>query len=173
MASLVSLILLWASFIHGDVPAVLWGRTATHKQCQGLDPSSPPAAPMWAGHPHTPPASESSGQSASGETSPSSGRPPGSHLPAQPCFPGVGLLVRVFRGPLPRSRILLPHRETPRQTWCFPSAAMALEPSLSPTCRCWLSGVHGGTWPPCPGAKTLLHGLWQGPPQRTCLPAGP
>ena len=108
----------------------------------------PPGQPV----PTLSPASETSSLPPHREkTSPSSCRPPGSHSPAQPCCPGVGLLMWAIRCPLPRSRILLPHRETHRRTWCFPSAARGAglfsQPHLS------VPAPHGPRWDLSPSAE--------------------
>lgn len=132
-----------------------------------LNLPSPSAAPTRPARPTLSPASETSSQPPHLEkTSPSSCRPPGSHSPAQPCFPGVGLLMWAIRCPLPRSRILLPHRETHRRAW----SGIFSQPHLSVPApqRSMLGFV-----PICRGGETLPLGLWRVPPEQKCLPCSP
>ena len=137
---------LCASFVLGDVPAVLWGCTAAHEQCQGPGPSlafgcTHPASPS----PHSPlPLRPAALPPSSRRPAPPPAGRQGPTPPRSPVGRGGGLAMWAIRCPLPRSRILLPHRETHRRTWCFPSAARGAgifsQPHLS------VPAPHGPRW---------------------------
>ena len=157
---------LCASFVLGDVPAVLWGCTAAHEQCQGPGPSlafgcTHPASPS----PHSPlPLRPAAFPPISRRPAP----PPAGLQGPTPQLSPVALGWGCSCGPSD----VLSHAagfycRTEKHTGgpgASPQLPEGLESSLSPTCRCLPPTVHVGICPHLPRWRDPAPWTLGGPP---------